>query len=104
MILKSQKDVCDKVRIRYKPKNKQKLLKIFFIKPSFLSMSSHTICFSHGRIGYKAYACKLNKFDDKIVKKIWILKEILINNLKDPKKFEYLNQLLDCFIGIFCNR
>ena len=42
-------------------------------------------CFKCGKVGYKAYACLLNKSVSTNVKKIWVPKGTIVTNLKRPK-------------------
>ena len=69
LILNNQKDVYDKARIGYKPNNKQKFFKSFFISISSYATLQIT-CFCCGRIGHKAHICNFRKSDGKLVKKI----------------------------------
>ena len=67
MILNSQRAVFSKVGLRYKPNNKQKFLKNFFVKAGE-SKTKNATCFRCGKVGHIANVCNHKK--PKIKRKI----------------------------------
>ncbi len=86
MILNSQRAVFNKAGLGYKPNNKQKFLKNFFVKVGE-SKTKNVTCFCCGKVGHIANVCNHKKTEVKrMIKKIWVPKETNITNLEGPKK------------------
>ena len=101
MILASQKCIFDKQGIWFKYSKNQKYFKNYFVKESTSANPSSTSKF-YGKEGHISSTCPLRNGSQKNsnakVKKIRIEKS-KVTNLKDPRRYGYLNQLELCVVG-----